>query len=74
MVAYQITPNPTVPFRPYGDKTGQGANPPSVVVADYWCTSKDQGCAFAQDGPDLAVPDSRPPRTSLRRGCEPARR
>jgi hypothetical protein len=57
VVAYQITPNPTVPFRPYGDENGQGANPPSVVVADYWCTSAAEGCAFAQDGPDLAVPD-----------------
>jgi hypothetical protein len=57
VVAYQITPNPTVPFRPYGDENGLGANPPSVVVADYWCTSAAEGCAFAQDGPDLAVPD-----------------
>jgi hypothetical protein len=56
VVAYQITPDPAVKFDPYGDKTGT-ANPPSVVVADYWCTSAAEGCAFAQDGPDLAVPD-----------------
>ncbi len=63
VVAYQITQNPTVPFLPYGDQDGQGANPPSVVVADYWCTSAAEGCAFAQDGPDLAVPD--PPSASV---------
>jgi len=62
VVAYQITPNPSAIFDPYGDQTGV-ANPPSVVVADYWCTSAAEGCAFTQDGPDLAVPD--PPTASV---------
>jgi CARDB len=62
VVAYQITPDPAVKFDPYGDQTGT-PNPPSVVVADYWCTSAAEGCAFAQDGPDLAVPD--PPSASV---------
>jgi hypothetical protein len=54
--AYQITQNPAVVFDPHGDLTGT-ATPPSVTVADYWCTSAAEGCPFSQDGPDLAVPD-----------------
>jgi hypothetical protein len=54
--AYQITQNPSVIFDPHGDITGT-ATPPSVTVADYWCTDASEGCAFAQSGPDLAVPD-----------------
>jgi hypothetical protein len=57
VVAHQITANPTAIFDPYGDITGV-PNPPSVVVADYWCTSAQEGCAFDQDGPDLAVPET----------------
>jgi hypothetical protein len=59
VVAYQITANPTVIFNPYDDPDDPDdvANPPSITVADYWCTSAAEGCAFAQDGPDLAVPD-----------------
>ena len=54
--AYQITQFPSVIFDPHGDLTGT-ATPPSVTVADYWCTSAAEGCPFTQDGPDLAVPD-----------------
>ena len=54
--AYQITQNPSAIFDPHGDITGT-ATPPAVTVADYWCTSAAEGCAFAQNGPDLAVPD-----------------
>jgi hypothetical protein len=60
VVAYQITANPTVIFHPYDDPDDPNdvANPPSITVADYWCTGAvDEVCAFAQDGPDLAVPD-----------------
>lgn len=54
--AYQINEFPSVVFDPHGDITGT-ATPPSITVADYWCTSADEGCSFAQNGPDLAVPD-----------------
>jgi hypothetical protein len=54
--AYQVTANPTVIYDPHGDITGT-ATPPSVTVADYWCTSADEGCSFTRSGPDLAVPD-----------------
>ena len=59
--AYQITAVPSVIYNPHGDPGPGGeprpATPPSITVADYWCTSAAEGCPFAQDGPDLAVPD-----------------
>jgi hypothetical protein len=53
--AYQITEFPSVIYNPHGDG-GTPATPPSITVADYWCTSAAEGCPFTQDGPDLAVP------------------
>ena len=57
--SYQITPNgPDLDrvWNPHGDP-GSPQTLPSVIVADYWCAEAGQGCAFDQDGPDLA-PDS----------------
>ena len=54
--AYQVTPNPSVVYDPYGERGAP--NPPSVAVADYWCDGPNQGCTFVQDGPDLAAPSS----------------
>ena len=56
VVAYQITPNPTVIPTPTVTRP-VAANPPSVVVADYWCT---------QRGP-RAAPSPRTDRTSRSR-------
>jgi hypothetical protein len=55
----QIAENPTRVWNPHGDDVpgDMPATPPSVIVADYWCTSAGEGCAFAQDGPDLVVPE-----------------
>jgi len=57
--SYQISDDDDIDrfWDPYGDR-GEPTLP-SVIVTDYWCTGPDSpdGCAFAQDGPDL-VPDS----------------
>ncbi len=52
--AYQISANPARRWDPFGEFGGP-ATPPSVTVADYWCTSSAEGCPFTEDGPDLAV-------------------
>jgi hypothetical protein len=67
--AYQITPNPSVVYNPHGDP-GHPATPPSVNVADYWCSSAEANCTFAQSGPDLAVPD--PPTANVNPTTVPA--
>ncbi len=55
-------------FDPYGDQSG-AADPPSVVVADYWCTTRPRAAPSRQDGPDLAVPDPPTAGVSLRDGA-----
>jgi CARDB len=59
--AYQITQNPSVIYDPYGVGNGgtlPAANPPSIAVADYWCSGPNQGCNYVQNGPDLVAPAS----------------
>ncbi|MGB7491892.1 MAG: Ig-like domain-containing protein, partial [Thermoanaerobaculia bacterium] len=55
--SYQIDEEPFPVWNPHGDLDAPQTLP-SVIVADYWCTGPDSpdGCAFAQDGPEL-VPD-----------------
>ena len=54
--AYQVTANPTAIYDPYGEHGTP--NPPSAIVAEYWCTGSEGGCAFVEDGPDLVAPES----------------
>ncbi|MGB5660599.1 MAG: Ig-like domain-containing protein, partial [Thermoanaerobaculia bacterium] len=55
--SYQIDEDPDPVWNPHGDLDAPQTLP-SVIVTDYWCTGPDSpdGCAFAQDGPEL-VPD-----------------